>query len=134
MDMKFNKKLMGVAAVVLLAAVMALAYFTYREAPVEGEKHVVIQVVDDSGAITAYELDTDSAYLQQAMDEAKGLTYGAEDGPYGLSVHTVNGLRADYEKDKAYWSFYVNGEYCNYGISQQPVEDGDLFRIEYTPA
>ena len=134
MDMKFNKTLIGVAAVVLLAAVMGMAYFTYREAPVEGEKHVVIHVVDDGGAVTSYEVDTDSAYLQQAMEEAEGLTYEALDGPYGLSVHTVNGLRADYEKDGAYWGFSVNDGYCNYGISQQPVEDGDLFRIEYTPA
>ena len=134
MDMKFNKKLVGVVAVVLLATVMGMAYFTYREAPVEGEKHVVVQVVDDAGAVTVYEVDTQSAYLQQVMDEAEGLSYQAEDGPYGLSVHTVNGLRADYGKDSAYWSFYVNDEYCNYGISQQPVEDGDVFRIEYTPA
>ena len=134
MDMKCSKKLFGLAALVLLAAVMAAAYFSFREAPIQGGKHIVIQVVDDNGAITPYELDTDSAYLQQAMDEAEGLTYGAEDGPYGLSVHTVNGLRADYEKDKAYWGFYVNDDYCNYGISQQPVEDGDVFRVEYTPA
>ena len=31
-----------------------------------------------------------------------------------------------------YWSFYVNDEYCNYGIDSQPVHDGDKFRIEYT--
>ena len=29
---------------------------------------------------------------------------------------------------------YINGEYCNYGISEQPVADGDVFKIEYTPA
>ena len=132
MDMKFNKKLMGVAAVVLLAAVMALAYFTYREAPVEGEKHVVIQVVDDSGAITAYELDTDSAYLQQAMDEAKGLTYGAEDGPYGLYILSVNGIVADYNVDQTYWAFYENGEYALSGVDTTEIVPGTLYALVQT--
>ena len=32
----------------------------------------------------------------------------------------------------AYWGFSVNGQYCNYGIDEQPVEDGDAFVIAYT--
>ena len=51
-----------------------------------------------------------------------------------MMVDTVNGVRADYEADGAYWSFCVNGEYCNYGIDTQPVEDGDVFSIVYTSA
>jgi hypothetical protein len=51
-----------------------------------------------------------------------------------MAVDTVNGLYADYVKTGGYWGFYVNGEYCNYGISEQPVEDGDAFKIEWTKA
>ena len=29
-------------------------------------------------------------------------------------------------------SFTVNGEYGNYGVSEQPVYDGDVFTIAYT--
>ena len=47
-------------------------------------------------------------------------------------VDTVNGEKAVFEKDGAYWGFSVNGEYCNYGISEQPVADGDAFEIAYT--
>ena len=49
-------------------------------------------------------------------------------------VTTVNGLRADYVLDGAYWGFFVNDEYCSYGIEQQPVENGDVFSIVYTLA
>ena len=132
--MKRNQKVLGVAALVVLVAAMVLAYATFREKPVEGAKSVVIEVVNDVEDCVTYTLSTDAQYLQQAMDEADGLTYEFEEGPYGATVYTVNGLRAVYEEDKAYWSFYVNGGYCNYGISQQPVEDGDVFRIAYTPA
>ena len=44
----------------------------------------------------------------------------------------VNGVKADYTADGAYWAFFVNGEYCNYGIEEQPVLDGDVFSIVYT--
>ena len=49
-------------------------------------------------------------------------------------VDTVNGLRADYEADGAYWYFYVNGEACMNGVSTEPVHDGDAFEIVYTKA
>ena len=29
-------------------------------------------------------------------------------------------------------SIYVNDELANYGVDQQPVTDGDVFRLEYT--
>ena len=43
-------------------------------------------------------------------------------------------VRTDWEKDKAYWYFYVNDEACMVGIEEQPVEDGDAFEIVYTKA
>lgn len=51
---------------------------------------------------------------------------------YGLAVNAVNGEVASFEENAAYWGFFVNGEYCNYGISEQPVNDGDAFQIVYT--
>ena len=129
-----NKKILGLGIFVALIAILALVFFTYREKPVEGSKEISIEVVDKNGKSKLYELNTDAEYLQQAMDEAKGLTYGGAESQYGFTVDTVNGIRADYNKDKAYWSFYVNGAYCNYGISAQPVLDGDAFQIIYTKA
>lgn len=132
--MKISKKILGIGALVLLAGLMLVAYAAFSEKPVEGSKFVTLEVVDDAGATTVYEVHTDAEYLQQVMDAADGLTYGCTEGLYGASVHTVNGLRADYELDGAYWGFFVNGQYCNYGITQQPVADGDVFQILYTPA
>ena len=132
--MKISKKILGIAALAVFAALMLFIYTTFSEKPVEGSKFVTVEVVDDAGTATTYEVHTDAAYLQQVMEEAEGLTFAYTEGPYGASVHTVNDLRADYELDGAYWGFFVNGEYCSYGIAQQPVEDGDVFQIVYTPA
>lgn len=129
-----KKKVIGTVVLVVLIVVMAILYHTLREKPVEGSKAITIEVVDSQGASRMYELKTDAEFLAQAMDEAGGLEYVAEEGPYGLTVSEVNGESAVFEVDGAYWGFFVNGEYCNYGISEQPVEDGDAFRIAYTLA
>ena len=132
--MKNSKKILVLVAIVLMVGLMAFAYVSFKEKPTAGEKSITIEVVNAKEESVTYELNTDAEYLYQAMDEAEGLTYEAEDGPYGLSVLSVNGESAIYETDSAYWGFYVNGDYCNYGISEQPVNDGDAFRIVYTKA
>lgn len=122
----------GLAALVVLISVLAVIFIKFREKPVEGSKSITIEVVDKEGESKAYELKTDAEYLRQAMEEAEGLTFSGAESDYGMMVDTVNDLTADYPTDGAYWSFYVNGEYCNYGIDTQPVADGDAFSIVYT--
>ncbi len=132
---KMNKKLIGgLVALVAIIAVFVVLFLAFREKPVEGSKAIVIEVVNKNQETTTYVLKTDAEYLRQAMEEADGLTFLGEEGPYGMSISTVNGERADYTLDGAYWSFYVNDEYCNYGIDTQPVLDGDTFAIIYTLA
>ena len=127
-----TKRILAAIAFALLAAVMAFVYVRFAEKPVAGSKSVTLEVISSAAEKTVYTLKTDAEYLSQAMDEAEGLTYEAENGPYGLAVSSVNGEIADFSVNGAYWGFSVNGEYCNYGISQQPVHDGDVFTIAYT--
>ena len=130
---KNNKKvILGIAALAVVIVLLAVLYSVFREKPVEGSKAITIEVSDQDAEKTSYELKTDAEYLRQAMEEADGLTFSGQESDYGLMVDTVNGLTADYNADGAYWSFYVNGEYCNYGIDTQPVADGDVFSIVYT--
>ena len=126
------KKALAAALLVLLAAALAFVYFTFGAKPVEGSKAITISVVNSKAETTTYSLKTDAQYLRQAMDEAEGLTYSGTEGAYGIMISTVNGETADYNVDASYWGFNVNGEYCNYGIDQQPVNDGDAFSIVYT--
>lgn len=137
---KNNKKTLkialGVGALVVLVAVFGLVYGKFSAKPVAGEKAIIIEVIDNNAASTVYELNTDVEFLRQAMEEAEaqGLTFSGAESEYGLMVDTVNGIRADYTLDGAYWSFNLNGTYCNYGIDAQPVTNGDAFSIVYTPA
>ena len=132
--MKNKSTIIIAVAIVAVIAIFVGAYSAFSEKPEVGAKTVYIEVVDAAQSVDEYTVQTDAEFLRQVMDEAEGLTYGGAESEYGLMVDTVNGVRADYTLDGAYWSFYVNGEYCNYGIDTQPVADGDVFSIEYTLA
>lgn len=130
-----NKKLfLGAGILVVLIAVFAIAYGTFREKPVEGRKTIAIEVINQADESKAYQVKTDAEFLRQAMEEAEGLTFSGQESEYGMMVEVVNGESAVYDKDKAYWSFTINGTLCNNGIDTQPIEDGDVFQIIYTEA
>ena len=128
-----NRKILITAAVILavliLAAVICLNVFSPRTS--QGAKTVTIEVVDPMGAVTTYTTHTDAEYLRQALEETKELEIAGSESQYGLYVETVNGVTADYSADGAYWAFYVDGEYCNYGVDEQPVNNGETYRIVY---
>lgn len=131
-----NAKKIWIPALLLVAclAVFGILYALNRPATSAGEKAFEVTVIDNNGEATNYKGQTDEEYLRGALEELDGLTISGTDGEYGLVVETVNGVRAIYEKDGAYWGFNVNGTYCNYGVDSQPVNDGDKFEIVYTPA
>lgn len=130
--MKNKKKLLLLLIPVVLIAALVAGYFLLKPKTAKGSKNIEIRVVDNAGETKVYDVNTDAEYLRQAMEETKGLTFSGDESDYGLMVVEINGVTADYNVDQSYWAFYVNDEYCNYGVDSQPVADGDVFRIEYT--
>ena len=130
--MKNKKKLLLLLIPIVLIAALVAGYFLLKPKTAKGSKNIEIRVVDNAGDTKVYDVNTDAEYLRQAMEEAKGLTFSGDESDYGLMVVEINGVTADYNVDQSYWAFYVNDEYCNYGVDSQPVADGDVFRIEYT--
>ena len=127
-----KKSILGIIIMIVVIAVLGVIYALNAAKPVAGSKLISIEVVNKEKESVIYELQTDAEYFRQAMEEVNGLSFTGEESVYGIMVNTINGETADYSVDGAYWSFYVNDEYCNYGIDSQPVHDGDKFRIEYT--
>ena len=96
----------------------------------EGKTKFLFTVVDKDGVETAFEIHTDKEIVGEALLEL-GLIEG-EEGDFGLFVKTVNGIVADYEVDKTYWAFYVNGEYAMSGVDTTIIEEGTsyMFKVE----
>jgi hypothetical protein len=129
-----KNRILGVIILALAIVAFVVGYQVLKPSTTQGEKQVTLVVVSADESEKNYEVQTDAAYLQGVMDEAEGLEYSGEESEFGMMIDTVNGETASFETDGAFWGFFVNDEFCNYGIGEQPVEDGDEFKIVYTIA
>lgn len=127
------KIILGAAALAAAAAVFLVIFSVFREKPVAGSKAITLEVLNQEQETSKYSVQTDAEFLRQAMEEAENFTFDGEEGEYGFTLYTINGETHNWNADGSYWAVYVNGEYGQYGIESQPVEDGDVFRFEYTP-
>ena len=103
---------------------------TGSETEAEAKFTITVTVVDDKGEATDFEIKTDADNLGDALLEAK-LVEG-EMGDYGLFIKTVNGLRADYDLDGAYWALSKGGEYLMTGADSTTISDGEKYELTYT--
>lgn len=94
----------------------------------EGETSFAVEVVDLSGAKVAFTVRTDEDTVGEAL-QALGVLQG-EEGPYGLYMKTVNGQTLDYDKDGAYWAFYVNDAYATAGVDETAIVASDIYRLQ----
>ena len=94
----------------------------------EGAKTFTMAVEMEEKSITLT-VNTDAGTVGEAL-LAHGVIAGDE-GPYGLYIKTVNGVRADYDKDGFYWAFYVGEDYAMQGIELTPIEEGAAYRLVY---
>ncbi len=96
----------------------------------EGTLSFSFSVVDKDGNETKYLIHTDKETVGAALLDL-GLIEGDE-GDYGLYVKKVNGITADYDVDKTYWAFYVNGEYAMSGVDKTSIVAGEsyMFKVE----
>ena len=93
-----------------------------------GQTTFYFNVTDKDGNETKFEIHTDKTVVGDALMEL-GLIEG-EEGPYGLYVKKVNGITADYDTDKTYWAFYINGEYGMTGVDSTNVTAGATYAFQ----
>lgn len=106
------------------------AVYTQDKTFGNGEKTVMVTVITDDNSVK-FTLNTDKDTLGDALKEY-GLIEG-DNGSYGLYVKKVNGIRADYDSDKAYWAFFKGGSPLEAGVDSTQINSGDSFEIRYTP-
>lgn len=97
----------------------------------EGKISVKIEVKADGKSVTLT-VRSDNDNLEKILTENK-LVEGDE-SEFGLYIKKVNGIRADYDADKAYWALSKNGEATATGASGITVSDGEHYEFVYTPA
>ena len=98
----------------------------------EGEKSFEFFVKFADGTIQRYTVNTDADTVGEALVDA-GLITGSE-GPYGLMVEAVCGVKLDYNTDKMYWSFNINGKYAMTGVDGTEINEDSTYSFEATEA
>ncbi len=128
--MKNKKLIVALVALVAVVGILLGVWMMNRPETSAGTKAYTVTVVHSDGSEKKFEYTTDAEYLGDAL-VAEGLISG-EEGPYGLTIITVDGEDAVWDTDSAYWSLYIGEEYATTGVSETPVHDGDTFKLEYT--
>ena len=89
-------------------------------------------MVHGDGSTKDFKYTSDKEYVGEVLLE-EGLVTG-DMGDYGLYIKAVDGEKAVYEEDAAYWGIFVGEESAATGIDQIPIEDGAVYKLVYTPA
>ena len=128
--MKNKKLVIAAIALVVVIGLMVGIWMATRPETQEGSKGYTVTVVHKDGTAKNFAYRTDAEYLAEALLEA-GLVSG-EDSQYGLTIITVDGEAAVWEKDNAYWAIWIGEEMAMTGAGETPVYDGSTFKLEYT--
>lgn len=93
---------------------------------------ITVVVVHKDGTSKEFQYETDEPFVGKVLEDA-GLISGNV-GQYGLEILTVDGEKAVYAEDNAYWALYEGEEYALQGIDTTPVKDGGIYKLVYTGA
>jgi len=132
----FNNRQFNPISKILILLITAVLIFTAacatENSTSEGTKEFTLEVTDDNGNVTSLTIKTDESTVGAAL-----LNEGIIDGDvsdFGLMVLFVNGVRADYFEDGAWWAFYIDGEMAMEGVDTTEIEEGKTYAFIYTPA
>lgn len=126
---KFTKILSLILVLALTAAACMSLVSCEKPKGDDSEKTITVTVIDNEGKETVFTITTTSKNLRGALEQ-EDLVQG-EESSTGLYVKYVNGIRADYEKDGAWWGFYKGGVMCPSGVDTTMISDGDSYEIRY---
>ena len=123
-------------ALMLVFSLCACAPAGNPETSATGEtaqlKSFTVTVVHKDGTSKDFAYKSAEEFVGTVV-QAEGLVVGNM-GPYGLEIHTVDGEKAVYAEDGAYWAIYEGEEYAMQGIDTTPIVDGGVYKLVYTLA
>ena len=130
--MKTKKILLVAIALVAVLALFVGAYLLTRPDVQAGSKEITVTVVHGNGESKDFVYQTDAEFLGTVLQE-EGLVEGVM-GPYGLEIKVVDGEKAVYTEDNAYWALYEGDAYATTGADGLAIADGGIYKLVYTGA
>ena len=94
----------------------------------EGAKEFSLEIVDGEGKSVNATVKTDKATVGEALLDLKLIA--GDDDQYGLYIKCVNGITADYDVNRTYWAFYIDGEYAMSGVDTTDIVEGAKYALK----
>ena len=95
----------------------------------EGAKTIVVEVTAEGQGVT-FTIKTDKDTVGAALIEHKLIE--GDESEFGLYVKKVNGILADYDVDKTYWAFNIDGQYATSGVDTTEIKEGVKYQLART--
>ena len=108
-------------------ALLTLAVFLLTSCQTESytDFNFKFEVTDAEGATQTWDIGTNKTTVGEALREAEII----EEEGY---VTKVNGITADWNADKSYWAFYIDGEFAMTGVDDTLIKEGATYAFIYT--
>lgn len=126
---KQTKIILGVVALVAVAAILLGVYFGTRPDVQEGAKALTITVVHGDGSEKAFDVHTDQEYLEGALLENEIVADNQTE--YGLYILTADGETVD-EGNQEWWCITKDGELLMTGAGETAISDGEHYELTFT--
>ena len=97
----------------------------------EGKTSFNFEVTDLDGKTTKFLIKTDKTTVGDALLELELIEESTQSA--GMIV-VVNGISADYNKDGAWWAYYINGESALEGVLTTKIDTTATYSFVKTPA
>ncbi len=92
---------------------------------------ITVTITHKDGTKNKVEISTEAENLGDALFEKKLVLQNEHATGFYINI---DGERADYNLDGAWWCFIKDGKMAEVGANDLPIADGDSFEIAYTPA
>ena len=133
------KRIINTTAALVLVLVLLLAVGCGKEQPTglwadatytedatvgSGAKTVSVAITAEETTVTLT-VKTDKETLGEALYELELVN----DASF---FDTLNGIKADWDANSAYWAFYVGNDYATVGIAETQIQGGESYKFVYT--
>ena len=128
MRKQISLKLVSLCLTLLLLVAAVFSGCANKDRAKEGDEcSFTFSVVFEDGSTKTQEITTTKEFVGAALEE-EGLIEG-EMSQYGLTVHTVCGVKVEFGKDQKYWAVYIDGEYALSGVDS--IKCADIEKVEF---
>lgn len=128
--MKNKKLIIALVSVIAVIGLLLGVYTATRPDPNAGLKAFTVVVVHSDGNAVEFPCESGEDYLGRALVDA-GLVEDNQ-GEYGLYIQEVDGERAVWEENGAFWSIYIGEESATTGADEIVLTDGGVYKLVYT--